>query len=371
VLFRSDSTTSNSFISTFNIDKKRLNNSESQINKIELNANVTIATSMGQQVVKSHEILELVKSSNDSGCCSNSDSGDRYSTPSNSSLFDKKPAGKHFESSTTDIADISGSLRQAFISNERIDTLATSLSNLTDVKNYVKNRNLSISNIAECLDESTASSTSCSSIASSILSIDNSLFGESNDECSKKAQILCEQLQHILNISSSMATSSEQAEKQQSHASVTTSCYVTGGTKRNTLMLTSSLYDSTTDVSVAHKARISNKMKSNTLNNSKVKSHIMIEKQQVSVKNGDENDAAKEKNLSNRMASYIIKNGRKLFQRKKCDMAVSKQTNAKCGQSIDVANEAKVNRQVLNQIAAKLLSECIDLTHWPFTDTVV
>ena len=320
--------------------------------------------------------------SNDSGCYSNTDSVDRYSSPSNSSvicLFDhqqsqmqqqtlvNKCTNTRIENQSSDEVEIIND------KNHKNNNVKTFSSPFFKHKLFKTGENKQKQSSSLLTKTSTGNNNDLTRSVSSLDLFNNNKTNSSHSSTSNlkiKVDTLYKQINQILHFKSNLTnneinndedkTGKESNSKNKKIKQVKTS----NNQKNSTIMnkLASLRYPNKTYLS-----------RSNTFNSSYVTQSVDDVHKNA---NNDENNK-----ISNKFGKNLIKNGRKLLNWKKNssqeeqqqkDDALMKICNNKINKKNLVLNNSSDNKntEILNLLAAKLLSESIDLTKYPYTDDV-
>lgn len=232
---------------------------------------------------------------------------------------------------------------------------------------------------------------SCSLSSSSNVDMNNdqimpSITTESED-CNKKAQLLCDQLNKILNISTCLASESiAKAQCQEKNTITNTNlndckndvCKLSNNNKTLNFCKISNFSSS------SFKKKNSCNFKSNLVN----RSHTFHANNELNINNFNSIDKeikeeefenkiehSSAENSKNTISSYIFKNGRRLFSWNSNSprlKSLSKRhfLENDYKQKLKPITTLKTEEKIANLIAAKLLSENIDLSKPPYTDEV-
>lgn len=291
------------------------------------NSSAASTTSSSNDSSKSKSINHYSAISNDSGCYT-----DRYSSPSGSSLL-------YLYDLASDVSSKQAPLRKSTPNNQ------STLTN--NKKKYNKGNN----NDSSLCDDSII--LSCSSSASSSASSESFLDQSNSDlDTNRRAQMLCDQLDKILKISTILVN----GEEETSPVSSTNNKVKTLNARSNESVKLKSNRNQT----------ITRSFTFSTNNNLRVKKFMNKSNENLAdyiIDDKKEMTGAVKSVKNNRKLSVIFRNGRRLLSTLNTNKRSSTNHRSLAPSSIDNKEE-----EVTNLIAAKLMSENIDLARWPYSD---
>jgi hypothetical protein len=320
--------------------------------------------------------------SNDSGCYTNTD---RYSTPSSSSLlfiYDLASSNNNTNNNKNITLRTNNSkLRSKSQNQKRCSTLKN--------RDFVNNRNsLCDSIILSCSSSSSNSylgNTKNSSNFVDYKTQDLTNKNENDEEEEDQAQILCDQLNTILNISNKLSEKAGQIDQMDSiRVRSSTNRFATrlktlrlyNNNNKNTckMMKTNLTPRSKLSRSFTFSSNIKEMEKYQNCNH-KVLNNLLKNGQQTIESNKKSEDEKESKNI---LSNLFLKNSRKLFStlnqnnqsKNNSKMALSNLKIIKDNKNPLLCTLKSENDALIDLIAAKLEIESIDLTELPYTDEV-